>query len=274
MCAAAVAAALVVVFALPAAGRLVERTDTVPVPVEQGTDPGLGSARATCPAGKEVALGGFRSPTPRITTATHLKIDGARAWRAGMVNSDELVPSTVTAIAYCSGPKDVVVRKKSVMIPPQGSSDPPETVTARCRRGERVAFGGFNYAVVADTTDAWLSELRLDGKRGWRAGVYNFKGTAKLTAIAYCSELAPRTTTESTSTILQGDEVDSLTPRCGRHKRVAFGGYKGAVTSGDAFVLLRGLERVSARTFRVSAENQNSSDAGSLKAFAYCAPAR
>ena len=82
-----------------------------------------------------------------------------------------------------------------------------------------------------------------------------------------------RTTIESASTILQGDEVDSLTPRCGRRKRVAFGGYKGRGHEQRRLRAARGLSG-SARTFRVTAENQNTSDAGSLKALAYCSPAR
>ena len=50
------------------------------------------------------------SPRGRLwtTTAAHLKIDGRTRVLAEMINSDELTSSTVTAIAYRSGPKDVV----------------------------------------------------------------------------------------------------------------------------------------------------------------------
>ena len=114
-----------------------------------------------------------------------------------------------------------------------------------------------------------MSELRRTGRRGWQVGAFNFAGSAPLTAIAYCSRHAPRTTTAEKSSTVDASSGARVRARCGRGKRVAFGGYSADVN--DAFVVLHGLERTSARAFRVSALNGTSTAAGDLTAYAYCA---
>jgi hypothetical protein len=273
-------AALVVVIVavglgpLQAAGKLIERTTSVTVPVDTGPG-GTASATARCPEGKRVVLGGFMVPLGATDVySTRLKLAGERGWRAGAVNYDADETSRLTSIAYCSRLKEVKVRERTVTIPKQGPNDSPATVAAKCHRGERLAFGGFDYdqgPVPGESSDAYLSEMRRTGRRAWQVGAFNFTGSAKLTAIAYCSKHAPATTAAQKTVTLGPSGTAKLEPRCARDERLSFGGYKADVTFSDAFVILHGLERVSGRTLQVSALNNSSQDAGDLTAYAYCA---
>ena len=259
---------------LQAAGRLIERTNSVTVPVDTGPG-GTASATARCPEGKQVVLGGFKVPLGADDVfSTRLKLAGERGWRAGAVNYDADETSRLTSIAYCSRLKGLKTRERTVTIPKLGPNDPPATVAAECGGGERLAFGGFDYdqgAVPGDTNDAYLSEMRRTGKRAWQVGAFNFAGKARLTAIAYCSKNAPATTAAQKTVTLGPSGKARLEVRCTRDERLKFGGYKADVTNSDAFVILHGLERTSARVLRVSALNANSQDPGDLTAYAYCA---
>lgn len=271
----ALAAALVVgllaIAALQADGRLITKTKTVTVPGDVGPDLAVASAKAKCPKGKRVVLGGFDVPIDYPdTTMTHLRTAGKRGWRAGIVNYGTPETTTLTSVAYCGGLQGVKTRKKAVALPEADTDEAPGTVTAKCHRGERLAFGGFDYDVTEDN-NAYLSELRKKGKRGWRVGALNFDGTAELTAIAYCSKHAPKTKTVSNVVTVDGGGEERLTAKCGASKRLAFGGYSADVTTNDPFVLLHGLRRTSARKWEVSARNDNGVSPGNLTAYAYCA---
>lgn len=259
--------------ALQADGRLIERTRSVTVPVDTGPG-GTASAKARCPKGKRVVLGGFDVPLGAVdVSSTHLKLDGERGWRAGVVNYDGDEKSTLTSIAYCARLQGVKARERTVTIPEQGPTDSPVIVDAKCRRGERLAFGGFEYdqgAMPGLSSDAYLSELRRTGKRGWRVGAFNFAGSAPLTSIAYCSEHAPGTTTVKETVTVEASGKARVKAKCGNNERLAFGGSSAEVTYSDAFVLLHGLERTSARALQVSARNGNGTGAGDLTAYAYC----
>jgi hypothetical protein len=266
--------ALLGIAALQADGRLIKRTVTVTVPGDVGPDLALASAKAKCPKGKRVVLGGFDVPVDyEDTTMTHLKTAGKRGWRAGVVNYGSPDPTTLTSIAYCAKLKGIKVRKKTVTLPAAEPDEPPGTVLAKCHRGERLAFGGFDYAITEDN-NAYLSELRKTGKRGWTVGALNFDGTAELTAIAYCSKHATKTTTTSESVIVEGTGEELLAAKCDQGERLAFGGYSADVETSNPFVLLHGLARTSGRAWQVSARNDNPVSPGNLTAFAYCAKKR
>jgi hypothetical protein len=260
--------------ALRASGGLIKRTKSVTVPVDTGPG-GTATATAGCPKGKRVVLGGFEVPLSAAdASTTHLELGGERGWRAGVVNYDGDEKSTLTSIAYCGRLEGVRARKRTVRIPTQGPSASPVTVAAHCRRGERLAFGGFQYdqgPAPGESNDAYLSELRRTGKRGWQVGAFNFSGTAPMTAIAYCSRHSPPTTTAKESVTVEGSGKARVTARCDRGERLAFGGYSADVTYSKAFVLLHGLKRTGARALQVSARNGNSTGAGKLTAYAYCA---
>jgi hypothetical protein len=272
--AAAAVIGIVALAALQAEGRLIERTKSVTVPVDTGPG-GTASAKARCPRGKRVVLGGLNVPlSVEDVTITHLKLASGRGWRAGAVNYDADEEAPLTSIAYCGRLKGIEARARTVKIPEQGPGERPVTVTAQCHRGERLAFGGFDYdqgAQPGQSNDAYLSELRRKGKRGWQVGAFNFAGEAPLTAIAYCSEHAPRTTTVEEAVNVDPNGRGRVKARCESGKRLAFGGYKADVTNSRAFILLRRLERTSARAWQVSARNTNGQGAGDLTAFAYCA---
>ncbi len=260
--------------ALQAAGRLIERTKSVTVPTDTGPG-GTATATARCPKGTRVVLGGFKVPLDAAdVSTTRLELGGERGWRAGAVNYDGDEKSVLTSIAYCGQLRGIKARERTVRIPAQGPNASPVTVVAHCRKGERLAFGGFEYgqgAAPGQSNDAYLSELRRTGKRGWRVGAFNFAGTAPLTAIAYCSRHAPRTTTAKETVTVAAPGKARVKASCARGERLAFGGYSADVTHSDAFVLLHELKRTDARTFEASARNGNSVGAGALTAYAYCA---
>jgi hypothetical protein len=248
-----------------ASGRIAERTATVTVP-PQSFD---ASAEARCPKGKRVVLGGF-DLAGDDTYVTHLKRDGKRRWLAGAKNYDADETGTLASTAYCAKLKGVKARTETVTVPTQGTGDSPVTVEAKCRRKERLAFGGFDIATTADN-DAYLSDLRRIGKRGWLVGALNLSGSAPLTAIAYCSKDAPKTSTESETVTLAPSEAAELTARCGRGTRLAFGGFSADVINDAAFVIPQALARTGGRTWQVTARNDHPVVAGDLTAYAYCA---
>jgi hypothetical protein len=251
--------------ALGADGRLTERTATATVPPDSLDT----SADARCPKGKRVVLGGF-DVAGDDTYVTHLKREGKRHWLAGAKNYDGDETGTVAATAYCAKLKGIKVRTETVSVPAQGIGDAPVTVEAKCRRKERLAFGGFDITTT-DDNDAYLSDLRRIGKRGGLVGAFNFDSTAPLTAIAYCSKDAPKASTESETVTLAPSEDTQLTARCGRGERLAFGGFSGEVSVSDGFVVLKGLARTGGRGWRVTAREESSNFAGDLSAYAYCA---
>jgi hypothetical protein len=258
--------ALAGAFALVASGRIAERTETVSAPPNDAET----TVEARCPKGKRVALGGLAVPPGTdFLTPTELVREGKRKWSAGVRNfgSDD---ARLTSIAYCGKLKGIKARTETVQIPPLGEGDAPVAAEAKCKRGERLAFGGFDYEVSADN-QAYVSQLSRAGKRGWVAAAFNFDDTAPLTAIAYCSKQAAKTTTHHKTVSVGGDEPGKATARCGRGEQLAFGGYRAEVHFIGAFVLLRGLARASARSWKVDAFNGNEVSAGDLTAFAYCA---
>jgi hypothetical protein len=119
--------------------------------------------------------------------------------------------------------------------------------------------------------ETYISDLRRVSKRRWLVGAVNFADTAQLTAIAYCSKKAPKTSTESETVTLGPDEAGSATARCGRGERLAFGGFSAEVGRVGEFVLVRGLARTTPREWQASAIENNSAMSGDLTAFAYCA---
>lgn len=266
---AAIASSLVVA-ALASAGAglvVVEQTATAP-----GDGPGSATASARCPGGRTPALAGYRREAGGGTqTPTALKAT-QRAVEAGLLNWGSQ-PSDVTAIAYCSRADGVVVRSRVREIPAHPTEAPVDKVAVRCRAGERLVYGGFSYRNPAEV-DFYLAGLRARRSRKWVVSGFAFSGPdqpVRLKAIAYCSQDAPRTVTESKSVPVAADSPRAVTANCPRGRRLAYGGYKATVTYSEAFVLLRRLERETSRRWRVAAENENGIHAGRLTAFAYCA---
>ena len=252
--------------ALVASGRIAERTATVTVPPDSFD----ASADARCPKGKRVVLGGFDISGGDDLYVTHLKRNGKRHWLAGAKNYDSDETGTLASTAFCAKLKGVKARTETVTIPDQGTGDSPVTVEAKCRRKERLAFGGFDIATTTDN-DAYLSDLRRIGKRGWLVGALNLDSTAPLTAIAYCSKDAPKTSAESETVTIAPSADAQLTARCGRGERLAFGGFSGDVDPDQAFVILQGLARTGGRTWQVTARDDHPVSSGDLTAYAYCA---
>jgi hypothetical protein len=153
----------------------------------------------------------------------------------------------------------LIERTKSVTVPVDTGPGGTASAKAHCPKGKRVVLGGFE--VPLNATDVYSTHLKLAGERGWRAGA----------VIAYCSKHAPRATTAKETVTVEASGKATLKANCSRDERLAFGGYNADVTNSDAFVSLHGMERTSARAWKVSAVNGDSQAAGDLTAFAYCA---
>ena len=253
--------------------RVITRTEAVSLPGDDGTTEPI--ATAACPRGKRVILGGVRLEPPidpdDSISITRLEAPRPRRWSVQGFNFNNIGARELTAVAYCGGaPGRVRVRRKSIVAPTQqGPNDPNSSVTARCPRGKRLLFGGYDQETVTGN-DIWIAGAHRRSARAWTVEAVNFGTPALVTAIAYCSARAPRATTVSRTTTVQPNGTAERSASCPRGKRLLFGGYRADVTFNDAFVLLRSLERSSRRKWTVGAVNENGGDAGQLTAFAYC----
>jgi hypothetical protein len=174
--------------------QLTKRTKTVTVPpgVDATTNPT--SATAKCPKGKRVALGGLTASydpsllpnTPEIYVSG-MKRTTQRAWKASGINLGD-ADGALTAIAYCGKAPKTSERSRTVTIP---SEDTPGSVTAKCHRGEALAFGGFEADVNVENEFVLINGLRRTSGRKWRATANNEHNgpnePGDLTAFAYCS---------------------------------------------------------------------------------------
>lgn len=267
---AAGALALLLALGAATASGLTRRAATVTSPGDSAaSNP---TALATCSKGQQVLFGGVRSDTSNdgLSILKLNRVGGPRNWATSDFNYGPAFE--LSAVAYCGeGYDDLKVRKKSVLVEAvNASTDPPTEVTSKCRKGERIAFGGVNAQFVVDNADIYLSESARAGKRGWRVAALNFGADARLTAFAYCSRSAPKAKPVSSTLTLPGSVQGLVHANCPQGSRVAYGGFRADVTPANAFVLLRTLLLRHTRTWEVEAYNTNNSNPGDLTAIAYC----
>jgi hypothetical protein len=118
--------------------------------------------------------------------------------------------------------------------------------------------------------------MKRTTQRDWKVSGLNLgsksNAAGKLTAIAYCGKTAKTTERSKTVTIPSSGTPGSVTTKCHRGEKLAFGGFNSEVTQSDAFILIDGLERASSRLWAANAINEGtgSSAPGDLTAFAYC----
>ena len=255
------------------ASRLVTRTDTVTIPPKA-----KGAATAMCPKGKSVVMGGFRNEigagdSPEVEPIG-LTRPSKRAWKDSA--TDVFAPAgDATSIAYCGRAPRLTERKKTIAIPAaKPSSNQPASVTAKCPRGTRVAFGGFKADFDPHfgphTGAIWISSLRRGSNRTWTASGINLgNGVGNLTSVAYCGHVA-KTTQHSASAVVPGQKRRSATATCPKGQKLAFGGFV-APLSFDEFVQIDRALRTSRRAWTARAINTSTSlTTGTLRSLAYC----
>lgn len=234
-----------------------------------------GSATAECGKRSGAVSGGFRNPGFDYLSATDTAIwsltskrDGGRAVTATGHNDGE-ASGELIAYAYCGRAGSGLTTKSSsspLELGEQGSA------TARCKRGSRVVWGGFEMAPATSFPLLPLGSSR-EGRRRWTAsGTTYGDDPATLKVFAYCQRSGPRLTRTRSSTLLGNDEAGSATAKCERGTEAVSGGFfapGGFSTGGGSEIYFYESRRVRERNWRVSGLNQG--DPALLTAYAYCA---
>ncbi len=146
-------------------------------------------AKAKCPQGKTVQLGGFKVRDPAVPSRgggaqssflpSAMLATSARTWQVrGMAQPG----AKLTAFAGCSSQSAPDEVKKTKTIEGGGNRT---SVKAKCHSGDKVAMGGFKQSRF-NGGGPYLRALKRTSPRTWKATSWEFGDPAQLTAIAYC----------------------------------------------------------------------------------------
>lgn len=234
------------------------------------TDSGPFSQGSLCPSGQSAKAVGVSTrgiPAQNDSIAiTGLVRNGDNAANASVISFNP--PALLAAIAYCSkGGPTVKARKATETIPDSSVADKPGVVSASCKGDEKLLSGGFR--MPASNASLTLAGQYRSGK-AWKTQVFNFSNPDQVTSVAYCAKGDQKLTTATSKVAVAPGQMKSAKAKCKSGSHVVFGGYKGSVTYSKAYVLLRTSKRIDRRTWKITASNQNSSNGGSLTAYAYC----
>jgi hypothetical protein len=143
------------------------------------------------------------------------------------------------------------------------------TVITTCPYPSRANFLGLK-ATVSENAALELTSLGAGGRRAVASAINpEGPGTGTLTVFAYCGSRPVLRTVSATTMVAKGVQA-SATAICPPRTSVIFGGFRAQVGRPPGpEVTLNGLERVSARRWRVSAVNLEGPP-GKLAAIAYC----
>jgi hypothetical protein len=256
-----------------AGGGVVTRTDTVTVPPKAKR-----AATAKCPKGKSVVMGGFHNEIGQSSSPEAEPIGLTRPSRRTWKDSatDVFAPAgDATSVAYCGRAPKLTERTKTVAVPAAQPGDLPTSVSAKCPRGKRVAFGGFkadfdpNFG--PNTGAIWISVLRRTSNRAWKASGLNLgNDVGNLTSVAYCGHVA-KTTEHSASKVVPAQQRRSATATCPKGQKLAFGGFIAPLAYSGEFVQIDRAVRASSRAWTAQAINLSThSTTGTLRSLAYC----
>jgi hypothetical protein len=189
---------------------------------------------------------------------------------------------TIVAHAYCAAtPGRIKVRESSAQVP-LGSLG---SATARCSRGRRAIAGGFaspDLDFVAGRGVLALSSFKA-GKRGWTVeGINANDGDAQqstpgtLSALVYCSKVAPRLIERSQQVSVGSQQYRSFDVSCPAGTKVVSGGFDGNVGPlGENLTAAGAVESYRMRKgagWTTSAVSVDDSIGATVTGFAYCAP--
>jgi hypothetical protein len=149
------------------------------------------SVSAKCPRGKRVVFGGFRAeqrpaddPDNPILIPITAKRHGARAWQVEAFNFADGPDDAgeLRSLAYCGNVKKTKAHAETVTVDPLET----ESATARCPRGTKVRYGGFQGTATTDGAILTTGLERTGGRTFLVSGLAFSMTPLDLTAIAYC----------------------------------------------------------------------------------------
>jgi hypothetical protein len=239
----------------------------------ENVDPGEnGSATARCGQGTKAVSGGFEAefdglggPTP-LFYMSESRRSGGREWTSSGFNIGG-EDGDLTSFAYCRDQK-LKTKSKTTEVDP-GDLD---SVTARCKQGEKAFSGGFSAEEInlSGTTPLfYLTESHKQGKREWTVAAFN-DGNADgdLTAYVGCRKGKGVKTKSAEESFGVSGDVDSAEARCSRKQRVVSGGFDLDSNWTTTGALGTGSKKVGQRGWEAAAINAGGSH--DLTAYAYC----
>jgi hypothetical protein len=155
---------------------------------------GLGTAQATCTAGRKAVAGGFLIPAPvspegAITAIQNSFRSTPSTWLATAVSGQS--SSSVTSLVYCARKKTKPPREASAASPPTITHGSLSSATATCPGKLGAGAGGFS-TFGSSSTSLHVMYESLSTGTGWKtSGLFlNFGTTviAGLNSFAYCSK--------------------------------------------------------------------------------------
>jgi hypothetical protein len=173
----------------------------------------------------------------------------------------------ILALACAATASALTIHSGTVKVPPGKRG----TVIATCPPPTRAMFLGLN-ATVGEKAALELTSLGAGGRRAVASAINPERpGTGTLTVLAYCGRRPIRRTVAASTTVGPQKQA-SVTAVCPPNTSVLFGGFRAQIRPAPGpEVTLNGLERISARRWRVSAVNLEG-PSGKLTAIAYCTP--
>jgi hypothetical protein len=182
---------------------------------------------ARCRQGTKAVSGGFQAefdlpaPTPVFIMAESRR-SGGREWTSSGINGGSQ-DGDLTSFAYC---RDQKLKTKSATT--EVDVGDLDSVTARCKQGEKAFSGGFAAEEVdlgGPTPIFQPVESLKQGKREWRVSAFN-QGSAEgdLTAYVHCRK-GKGVKTKRAEESLSGNQFESAEARCSRKQRVVSGGF-------------------------------------------------
>jgi hypothetical protein len=218
------AATLAIGLGVATGAKLKAKSETVSV--DSGEN---GSATARCKKGTKAVSGGFEAefdplpgPTPYFYMSESRRT-GGREWTSAAYNIS-ITSGDLTSFAYC---RDQKLQTRSATT--EVDADELDSVTARCRQGEKALSGGFaaeEIDIGGSTTPVFYpTESLKEGRREWTVSAVNAGSAAgDLTAYVHCREGKAVKTKQAEET-LGTTEFDSVEARCSRKQRVVSGGF-------------------------------------------------
>ncbi|UJA19256.1 hypothetical protein HJD18_02925 [Thermoleophilia bacterium SCSIO 60948] len=265
----AVAIALLSTLALVASGALAASPSAVSRSKIVETN-STALVNAECPKGKAPVSGGFRlDPDDGALMNNSLEGvgDGKKSWTANTATFGGSGRSTV--FAYCARfAKNMAFRSDRTTLDYGESA----TVTATCRRGERVMSGGYAF-VNSGTPFSVVTQSFRAGARAWSAEAFNFVENRPTTFLvfAHCrpeGKVPALRTVRQTEPFNDDGSPTDVAATCPRGRYALSGGYR---TPGEDFTWVVNESRREGSGGWTAAAGGASGGDDEFTVFAYCA---